>query len=178
MKPNQLLVIVGACVVTIALRTIDNPMMNLGSMVALAMLCGSVVGHRAIFLLPLAVRLLTDVALHYKTGYGFFASWPFDYAAYIAICVLGSQICPQQWSKVLRGGAAAIAIYFLLSNFGVWMMGTMYPHDMTGLATCYLKAIPFARGTILGNVIMVPVFFAVWNAVTAADTSADVVTAK
>ncbi len=178
MKSNQLLVIAGACVISIALRMIDTPMTNFGSMAALALLCGSAVQHRAIFLLPLGVRLLTDLAIHYKTGYGFFASWPFDYAAYIVICVVAAEIRPQRWLAICGSGIGAVGVYFLLSNFGVWIMSDMYPHTAAGLALCYVKAIPFAKGTILGNLIMAPLFFAAWKIATAASASAEVVAAK
>lgn len=178
MKSNQLLVIAGACVVSIALRMIDTPIANFGSMAALALLCGSVVQHRAIFLLPLAVRLLTDSVIHIKTGYGFFESWPFDYGAYIAICAFGSQVRPQRWLAIFGSGIASVALYFLLSNLGVWMMTDMYPQTVAGLSLCYLKAMPFAKGTILGNLVMVPVFFAAWKMATATNESSEVATAK
>ena len=33
--------------------------------------------------------------------------------------------------------------FFLVSNFGVWLLYDMYPKTWEGLVTCYLAALPF-----------------------------------
>lgn len=177
MKPNQLLVIAGACVVAVVLRFPDFPGANFGAMLALSLLCGSTIRHRAVFFLPLGIRLLTDVVIQYKTGYGFFASWPFDYAAYALICLVGSQIQPHRVLAVFGGTVGSIGLYFFLSNLGVWIISDMYPHNLAGLVLCYSKALPFARGTIMGNMLMVPVFFGAWHMATVSSEVSEVVTA-
>ena len=165
MKHSQILVITAACCVSVALRFLDTPLLNFSSVVALSLLCGSVTRHRVAFLLPLAVRVLTDALLHLTTGHGFFPSWPFDYSAYVLIFLVGRQVSPSRYSAVLGGSIASIVIYFLLSNFGVWLIWPdTYPRTAAGLMDCFVKAVPFARGTILGNLIAAPVFFAMWNA--------------
>ena len=129
------------------------------------------VRHPIAFLLPLAIRVLTDGLLHWKTGYGFFPSWPLDYLAYVLIFFVGRQIQPKRYLAVVTGSVASIAIYFLLSNFGVWLMwADTYSRSVAGLVECFVKAVPFARGTILGNLIAAPAFFALWNAFAVADT--------
>ena len=74
MTAKQWCVIGGAVLVTIALRVVGTPIANFGSMVALTLLVGAVSRSPVWGLLPLAVRLLTDVVIELKTGYGFFAS--------------------------------------------------------------------------------------------------------
>ncbi|MDG1894367.1 MAG: hypothetical protein P8J37_05630 [Fuerstiella sp.] len=170
MKHTQILIIAAACCVSIGLRFLDTPLLNFSSVVALALLCGSVVRHPVAFLLPLGVRVLTDVLLHLKTGHGFFPSWPLDYSAYVLIFLVGRQVAPKRYTAVIGGSIASIAIYFLLSNFGVWLIWPdTYSRSAAGLVECFVKAIPFARGTILGNLIAAPVFFAMWNAFAVTD---------
>jgi hypothetical protein len=41
-------------------------------------------------------------------------------------------------------------LFFLITNFGVWISGTMYTFDLQGLITCYVMALPFFKGTLLG----------------------------
>ncbi|MEO2016332.1 MAG: DUF6580 family putative transport protein [Fuerstiella sp.] len=176
MKHSQILILALACCVSVGLRFLDTPLLNFSSMVALALLCGSVVRHPAAFLLPLAVRALTDALLHWKTGYGFFPSWPFDYSAYVVIFFVGRQVAPRRYAAVFGGSIASIAIFFLLSNIGVWLMwADTYPHTVAGLVDCFVKGLPFARGTILGNLIAAPAFFALWNAFAVADSDGLVV---
>jgi hypothetical protein len=40
-------------------------------------------------------------------------------------------------------------IFFIVSNFGVWVLG--YPHTFDGLVLCYTLAIPFFGYSILGD---------------------------
>jgi hypothetical protein len=53
--------------------------------------------------------------------------------------------------------AAAPVVFFLISNFGVWLSGgslpgtVPYPHTLSGLADCYAAALPFFRGTLIGD---------------------------
>ena len=40
-------------------------------------------------------------------------------------------------------------IFFIVSNFGVWVLG--YPHTFDGLMLCYTMAIPFFGYSIIGD---------------------------
>ena len=40
--------------------------------------------------------------------------------------------------------------FFIITNFGVWITGSMYPKNIFGLISCYTLAIPFYKGTLLG----------------------------
>jgi len=170
MKRSQILIIAVACCVSFGLRFVDGPLSNLGAMAALALLCGSVLRHPMAFLLPLAVRALSDGLVHWKTGYGFFPSWPFDYAAYVLIFLVGHHVMRNRYAEVFTGTIVSIAVYFLLSNFGVWLIWPdTYARSAAGLMECFVNAIPFARGTVLGNLVAAPVFFAMWNAFAVTD---------
>lgn len=167
---RQWLFIGAACVVSVCLRLIDSPIANLSSMVALALFCGTAIRHPAGFLLPLAFRLLTDSLIYLKNGYSFFPSWPFDYSAYVLIYLIGLSIPRTSRGRTSRhvlaiagGTISSILIYFALSNFGVWLMWSeTYPHTAAGLMDCFVKAIPFARGTFYGNLLAAPIFYGVW----------------
>lgn len=162
-------------VVTIAIRLADSSLPNLGTMIALTLLTGTVFRHPVGMLLPLAVRGLTDVLVYVQTGYSFFPSWPFDYSAYLLIFLLGLAVPASAatsggitgWIKRILAVASAtsggILAYFLLSNFGVWYIWPdTYPHTPAGLLDCFAKGLPFAKGTILGNLAAAPVFYAAW----------------
>jgi hypothetical protein len=61
--------------------------------------------------------------------------------------------------RVIAGAFASSAIFFLLSNFGVWAGGTMYPKTIEGLMICYAAGIPFLKGTLLGDLFYSGVLF-------------------
>lgn len=57
--------------------------------------------------------------------------------------------------------------FFLVTNFGVWALGdgVAYAKDASGLLACYSAAIPFFRGTLIGDLVFSGLFFGVWAAV-------------
>lgn len=63
--------------------------------------------------------------------------------------------------KVLLGSISASLVFFLISNFGVWMQGILYPKTFNGLIECYTMAIPFYRGTFISDLVFSTVFFGV-----------------
>ncbi len=56
---------------------------------------------------------------------------------------------------------AGSSFFFLISNFGVWLEG-WYPQTLPGLITCYVKAIPFYRNTLLSDILFCTLIFGVY----------------
>ena len=56
-------------------------------------------------------------------------------------------------------GIAAAVIFFLLSNFGVWLGGMMYPLSLSGLISCYFAGLPFFGWTLVGNAFYCTMLF-------------------
>jgi hypothetical protein len=57
------------------------------------------------------------------------------------------------------GMISSSGIFFLVSNFGVWAGGTMYPKNFGGLITCYAAGVPFIHNTIISDVLFTTVLF-------------------
>ena len=102
---------------------------------------------------PVTGQLLVD-------NFIFFSS-PVQYLAYILIALLGIQIFKKSISlpKVFGSSLLAGVAFFLVSNFGVWLGGTMYPLSLDGLLSCYIVAIPFFRATLASNIFFSTVLF-------------------
>ena len=45
-------------------------------------------------------------------------------------------------------------IFFILSNFGMWLTGAYYPKTFNGLIACYAAAIPFYKNEFFGNMLL------------------------
>mgnify|MGYP007000161115 len=43
-------------------------------------------------------------------------------------------------------------IFFVITNFGVWLLGS-YGYTFSGLITCYVLAIPFFTNTAISTII-------------------------
>jgi hypothetical protein len=175
MKSPSHLILVLAAITAVLLRFAPVPVQNFSAMGALAVLCGVHVRSPWLaFLLPLAARLVSDVILQIQTGYGFYSTMLFDYAAYGLIVLAGRCIRPAGLFAGAGTGLLSAAIFFVVSNFGVWCLPfngiQMYPQTLPGLLDCYIKGLPFARGTFLSDVLLTPAFLAIAAAVQAACT--------
>ena len=99
------------------------------------------------YLLPIFLMALTDPFLH-----GYSVTTPFVYASFLFSVWIGSRL--RSTENVVWIGAAAIAgslQFFLLTNFGTWLLEPLYPHTLSGLVTCYTAAIPFFRHTLISD---------------------------
>ena len=168
MKTSTIIVVTVAAMLAIGLRLIEVPMHNFSAMGALAVLCGAVVRPAWLgLLIPLAARLLTDSVLQLQTGHGWYGSILFDYAAYAAIFGIGYMIRPQRATSALGAGVLAAISFFVVSNVGVWCMPHegmyLYPRTLAGMVDCFTQAIPFVRGTFIGDIGFTLAFFGMMN---------------
>ena len=64
--------------------------------------------------------------------------WAMQFGKYIplAIMTIGSSV-----------------LFFVVTNFAVWIMWDYYPNTLEGLIMCYTMAIPFFQNTLLGTVV-------------------------
>jgi len=166
MKYSLKALVVLAAVVAIALRFVPLPIDNFSALGALAVLSGVVL--RPVWLailVTLVARLISDSLLHYQTGYGFYGSMAFDYVAYALIVLVGRGMSPRSILGSAIAGFAAAVMFFLVSNTGVWCMPLngqyLYPQTFAGLMKCLAMGLPFAKGTILGDILMTTVYLAV-----------------
>ena len=50
-------------------------------------------------------------------------------------------------------GFIGSVIFFIISNFGVWAISSMYEKSFDGLVHCYFLAIPFFKNTFLSTLV-------------------------
>lgn len=91
----------------------------------------------------------------------FYSGFYWQYMSYILIIFAGLFIFNRGISltKTFGGMISSSGIFFLVSNFGVWTGGTMYPKNFGGLITCYAAGVPFIHNTIISDVLFTTVLF-------------------
>ena len=91
----------------------------------------------------------------------FYSGFYWQYISYILIIFAGLFIFNRGISitKTVGGMISSSGIFFLVSNFGVWAGGTMYPKNFGGLITCYAAGIPFINNTIISDALFTTVLF-------------------
>lgn len=118
-------------------------------------------------LIPIIGMWLSDLVLN-NVIYGqyfdhfvwFYDGFYFTYGAFILIGLTGFRLLKSvKVQTVVIGSFSASILFFLISNFGVWFSGTMYPKDLNGLMACYTAAIPFFKNTLMGDLVYCGVLF-------------------
>lgn len=55
--------------------------------------------------------------------------------------------------------------FFIISNFGVWLVAGLYPRNWAGFITCFEMALPFFRGQWVGDLVYTAIVFGGWAVV-------------
>ena len=50
-------------------------------------------------------------------------------------------------------------LFFIITNFGMWLFSGIYPHTAAGFAACYVAAIPFFQNTVAGDLFYATLLF-------------------
>jgi uncharacterized membrane protein len=140
------IVIVGLIAAAAATRLLPHPP-NVTPMAAMALFGGAHLADRRLaFLVPLGAMLASDLVL------GLHALLPVVYGAFALIVWIGTRLAGR--ITPVRVAAATLAgsvLFFVVTNFGVWALGGLYPRTAAGLVAAYVAAIPFFRNTLLGD---------------------------
>ena len=174
-KQNKTLVFSAAILIIAAAFTRLIPHApNFTAIGAIAIFGGSVLrDKKAAFLFPLAALILSDICLQLFTPIkGFYGiSQFFVYAAFIVITALATFMKKKSVANIALAAIWSGAIFFVLSNVGVWLSSDFYPKSLNGLAACMYAAIPFYKqelfssfllNTIMGNLFYSALMFALY----------------
>lgn len=96
--------------------------------------------------LMLSAMLVSDLII------GFHNQMPlvyFSYAIVVALGLLVKENAPRL--QVLGLSFLGTLLFFLITNFGVWYGGTMYPQTAAGLIECYGMGLPFYRNQLISD---------------------------
>jgi hypothetical protein len=151
---TRLIVLLSAIAAAAALRLVPHPP-NFTPVGAMALFSGAYFGRRLIaFAAPLAALLLSDLVLGFYSGMGTV------YLATAAAVLVGWMLTRQQ--SALRIAAAAVVsslLFFVMTNFAMWLNSGFYPRTGAGLVDCFVAAIPFYQNSIAGDLFYSGVLF-------------------
>ena len=111
-----------------------------------------------------ALLLNNIIYRQYYTGFTLITSW-WIYAAFGLMMLVGWLLLRQKvtLSRVAIAGLIASAVFFLVTNFSVWLEGTMYPKTTAGLMACYAAGLPFLKNTVMGDLFFSAVLFGTYE---------------
>lgn len=130
---TYLLVIISAGIA----RIIPHPP-NIAPIGALALYSGARTKKYSRLFLPLGAMFVSDIFL------GFHSTMIFVYGSFVITFFIGKKFITSK-SRIMIVCASIISsmLFFIITNFGVWLTGSMYPKTVTGLLNAYTLGIPF-----------------------------------
>lgn len=109
---------------------------------------------RMAFVIPVIAMLITDLFLGLHNG-----MWVI-YLTLLLITYIGFSLRKNvRVLPVIGISLLSSVIFFIITNFAVWVFGTMYPHTWLGLSACYAAGIPFFGNTVAGDLFYCTVLF-------------------
>ncbi len=159
---NKLLIATLFLLVISLIRIIPHPN-NFSPVLPIALFSGSVIFNRFFkFLIPFVVIFITDSLLNvfvYNIGL-FYDGWYMQYLVYVSIVVIGMMVKNQQAKSVVAGSLVSSILFFIVSNFVVWIGASLiYAPTFSGLMQCYTAGLPFFSNGILGDLLFNGVLF-------------------
>lgn len=163
MRPTTTLLLTTIVFATMAARLLPHPP-NFSPIEAVSLFAGAYVADRRLaFALPLFALLLSDLVLGFVVyGYGLvYAGMVFIYASVALITALGAGWLRHRTSlaRVAGGAMASATLFYIVTNFGVWLTSGLYPHSTGGLLACYLAGLPFFHYTLAGAFVYTALLF-------------------
>ncbi len=147
-------------------RLVPHPM-NFAPIAAIALFSGAYLNKKYAFFIPIAAMLISDAII------GFYAGIEWVYGSFVLIAFVGYWLKKRIEGKSAGRKTVYIAgttlfssiLFFVFTNFGVWLSGMMYEMSFKGLIQCYTMAIPFFRNTLASDLIYAAVMFTVYELV-------------
>lgn len=137
----------------VAIRLLPHPP-NVAPIAAMALFGGVYLNKKYALIVPLVAMFISDIFL------GFYPEIIFVYGSFFLIGLIGLWLRNHKtFRNVIFASIGSSILFFLITNFGVWLMGSMYEKSFAGLLEAYIMGLPFFRNTLLGDLGYVGLFF-------------------
>ena len=96
----------------------------------------------------LASMFLADIIL------GFYENMIFVYLSLLIVALSMYSFSKKiNFKNLFAFGFFGSVIFFLVSNFGFWLLSDLYSKDFSGLIQAYIMGIPFFKNTLISTLI-------------------------
>jgi hypothetical protein len=144
-------------------RTVWHLGPNIEFVTTAMLLSAAYLGKRQSLWLTLTIMVSTDLILGNSNIFLFTWSGFLIPAFLLPILFKNLKLITKnfQWKILSLTGTGLLAnlFFFVHTNFGVWLLGSMYPKTASGLLMSYVNALPFLRYQTAGTLLFVPVGF-------------------
>ncbi len=140
--------------VAVASRILPHPP-NFNPLMAVSLFSGAyLLEKKWAYFVPLAAMLISDLY------FGLHDLLPVVYICMAGIVFLGTKLSQNKtWKKTFGYTLFSSVVFFLVTNFAVWLTSGMYPLNGEGLVTCFTLAVPFFQNSVAGDLLFTGILF-------------------
>ncbi len=114
---------------------------------------------------PVVLLAASDILLNtlvYNTPFEW--SQTINWVGFAAIVVVGWWLAKRvSVRNVVAASIAGPTVFFLISNFAVWLGSGMYPPTLGGLEACFAAAVPFYGNSLASGVLFSGILFGAYQ---------------
>lgn len=133
---------------------------NFTPIIALTLFGAAYLPRKYALMIPLGIMLTSDFFIgSYQPGLMLVV-----YGSLLLITGLGFLLKNNDnWKTIGITSLLGAVLFFVITNFGVWLLTPWYGKSLAGLMKCYYLALPFFRNTMLSTLIYSGALFFVYK---------------
>lgn len=140
-------------VLGITARFLPHPA-NFAPIGAIALFGALYLPKKYALIIPLLAMFISDIFIGFYTWQIMLSV----YAGFVLMGIFGLIIRKHKnFTSVLSVTLLSSVLFFLITNAAVWLFGTMYTHNFSGLMQSYIMAVPFFKNSLMGDLFYVGV---------------------
>ncbi len=175
MKNTKIIGSFGLIIAAAVLLRLIPHMPNFAPVTGLALFSGAYLNKRIALIVPILIMIISDYLLLYIHPFGpnifsfnqiyspfslVHSTTPYVWVSFMISALIGMWLkAHSKPTDIILASVAASAQFFLITNFGVWAEGSMYPKTVQGLMEAYIMGVPFFRNTMYGDLFYSTIFF-------------------
>lgn len=135
---------------------------NFTPVAAIALFGGVYLSKKTALILPIAIMMISDIFIgSYEIKLMISVYLGFLICVFLGFCLKKSK----KASTIIGSSILSAFIFFVLTNFAVWVFTPWYAKNLSGLIQCYFMALPFFKNTLLASLFYTSVFFTAYESV-------------
>jgi hypothetical protein len=141
-----------------------TPLQNFTPIGAMALFGGCYFADKwKAYILPLLTLWISDLFLGYFVYYHkwvwFYDGFLWTYGSFALMVLIGTFVKKIRIKNMILISFAAALLHWIITDFGVWVDGRIYPHNFEGLVACYVAALPYLENMLVADLVFGAIMF-------------------
>jgi len=147
------------CLIILISRIVPHPP-NFTPILAGAIFMPFMVQKSIGIIMPIAIMLVSDLII------GLHGLMLWTYGSVVLITLFSYQYIKKKFINVIKLSLVSPILFFIVTNFGVWLTSSTYSPDLSGLMTSYTMGLPFLANSLISTILFSSCFYAIYYSFT------------